>query len=362
MAGSSNGAGDVVRAHRPRHELWISKIVDAERPGTIGFRLLRVGADDLQVRSASQVDEMVAGAHPHVLAAGNSLDAQSDGGHVERFVEVGPAVDEMVDVHQGESRRQWFAELLAGTPVPWLGMRLGVLAIGVLAAACAAGASSPTSTPTSSTTSTSTTVPATTTTSEAVPPDISVPPGHRGFGSAGEGFVLALPDSFVAADLDGDESGTIAGNIDAIAPSSAEAIRNLVVQRGDELLFVAVDSADTEDDFLTSVNILVIPTPGTTADAVLASLEQTYLRRDGRVEESRRFQVGPSEWLVTTASAPLALPDGGEITQTVYGLYAISPNAVINVSLSTDDGPAYADAFEVLVDSFRLGVVPGLSA
>lgn len=246
-------------------------------------------------------------------------------------------------------------------------MRHGFLAI-VLLMAAACGQST-TSTTTSSTqaeleaTSTTTTVSSiatTTTTSPSTPgPDVDPPPGYAVFGSEDRGFFVALPDSFIEADL---TPGQVADNIEQLAPANAAAVRSAVDQNGDDLLFVAIDANDTTDDFLTNVNILVIPAPGATPQAIVDSLAESYLAAGGVLLESEIYQTGPAQFVAITAQQPQPLPEGGEVLQTVYGIFAISPDALINVTLSTDAPFEYDDAFQVMIDTLRLGVIPGFSA
>ena len=240
-------------------------------------------------------------------------------------------------------------------------MRHGYLAIVLLAAAC----SQTTTTPTSSTvtvpvvTSTSSTTSTTPTTAPDQAPDVDAPPGYTVFGSKDRGFFVALPDSFIEADL---TPGQVADNIEELGPANAAAVRSAVEQNGDNLLFVAIDSDDTTDDFLTNVNILVVPAPGATPQAIVESLTESYLASGGVLLESEVYEAGPTQLVAITAQQPQPLPEGGEVLQTVYGIFAISPTALINVTLSTDSPFDYDEAFEVMIQTLRLGIIPGFSA
>lgn len=241
-------------------------------------------------------------------------------------------------------------------------MRHGFLAIVLLTvAACGPSTATPTTSSTEAEledTSTTTTAASSSTSSTTPGPAIDPPPGYAVFGSEDRGFVVSLPDSFIEADL---TPGQVADNIEELAPANAAAVRSAVEQQGDSLLFVAIDSHDTADEFLSNVNILVIPAAGTTPGAIVESLTSTYRDAGGTLLESEVYDVGPTQFVAVTAQQPQPLPDGGELLQTVYQLFAISPEAIINITLSTDSPFDYDEAFQVMIATLRLGIIPGFS-
>ena len=86
-----------LRVRTPGHQAFADELVDVERHRAFMMALVSVGADDLEVRPASERDQLVARAATEMLTSGRGHHAQLLGERAHAAFEIVGGVDEVVD-------------------------------------------------------------------------------------------------------------------------------------------------------------------------------------------------------------------------------------------------------------------------
>ena len=171
-------------------------------------------------------------------------------------------------------------------------------------------------------------------------------------GSSELGFEVALPASWFVADLTTDDIDEIADVLAADNPELVELLRTATSDDELAFRFWAFDLDDTVDEFLTNVNVTAFPRgPFDDPEVYQEALGAQFESVGGKLISSELVDLGDGG-LFVEMQIPLVNAQGADVTSNGFQLFAFTENEVINISFSTDTPAEYADAIDVMRDTF----------
>jgi len=193
------------------------------------------------------------------------------------------------------------------------------------AATTTASASTTTSMPASSVTTGTT---AATTTTTPATPSVEVPEGFSLLGGEDAGFLMALPEGFVALDLSSDDVSSLLDNspLDADTRAAAQA----AIEAG-SFTFWAFDFSNAEGTFVPNVNAQILPGSGLDdIDVYLQVLPQQYASLGATMLslDQVEYDFGPA------LAAVVQIPIGDGTHSTAFQLLAPVDDLVYTITIS----------------------------
>lgn len=229
-------------------------------------------------------------------------------------------------------------------PLPLLRTAGSCLVVGALLAGCGSDAEETEPTATAESTATAAATEAGETTAEETETTAAAAPaGYRRVEDAENGYTVLLPERW--RDL---PFSTATDNLDAFVQENPQmqAQVGALVEQGGLLL-----ALDPDDQGITNMNLIGIPSPGTLDQVVEGGRPQLEAAGATDIE---RLPASPSGAEVLRFNLPINTPDGGTAVLQQQQYYVQSDTTTYILTLTTDDFAANSEELTTIGDSLEL--------